>query len=77
MFAVEKLPGPKRKQSYSNHPFSGAMLMLVSGRVVKMAEENLPVGKRIHIFILYVFLMIKKILFCMLIQDDAMSGPVL
>ena len=25
---------PKRKQSYSNHPFSGANLLLVSGRVI-------------------------------------------
>ena len=30
--APENSPGPKRKQSYSNHPFSGAK-MLVSGRV--------------------------------------------
>ena len=29
--APENRPGPKRKRSYSNHPFSGAML--VSGRV--------------------------------------------
>jgi len=29
--APENRPGPKRKQSYSNHPFSGAMLVL--GRV--------------------------------------------
>ena len=29
--APENRPGPKRKQSYSNHPFLGAML--VSGRV--------------------------------------------
>ena len=28
----ESRPGPKRKQSYSNHPFSGAE-MLVSGKV--------------------------------------------
>ena len=31
--APENRPGPKRKQSYSNHPFSGAK-MLVSGRVL-------------------------------------------
>ena len=30
--APENRPGPKRKRSYSNHPFSGAML--VSGRVL-------------------------------------------
>ena len=28
--------GPKRKGSYSNHPFSGANLLLVSGRVYKV-----------------------------------------
>ena len=31
-FAPENRPGPNRKRSYSNHPFSGAML--VSGRVM-------------------------------------------
>ena len=30
--APEKRPGPKRKRSYSNHPFLGSK-MLVSGRV--------------------------------------------
>ena len=30
--APENRPGPKRKQSYSNHPFSGANLLLVSER---------------------------------------------
>ena len=29
----ENRPGPKRKQSYSNHPFSGVNSLLVSGRV--------------------------------------------
>ncbi len=31
--APENRPGPKRKRSYSNHPFSGVNLLLVSGRV--------------------------------------------
>ena len=31
-FTTENRPGPKRKRSYSNHPFSGAML--VSGRAI-------------------------------------------
>ena len=30
--ALENRPGPKRKRSYSNHPFSGGNLLLVSGR---------------------------------------------
>ena len=32
-FAPENRQNPKRKQSYSNHPFSGVNLLLVSGRV--------------------------------------------
>ena len=31
--APENRPKPKRNRSYSNHPFSGANLLLVSGRV--------------------------------------------
>ena len=32
-FAPENRPVPKRKQSYSNHPFSGENSLLLSGRV--------------------------------------------
>ena len=37
---LKNRPGPKRKQSSSNHPFSGAML--VSGRVVPSGICSLP-----------------------------------
>ena len=33
-FIENNCPGPKRKGSSSNHPFSGANLLLVSGRVI-------------------------------------------
>jgi len=32
-FCPENRPGPKRKRSYSNYPFSGVNSLLVSGRV--------------------------------------------
>ena len=38
IFAPENRPGPNRKQSYSNHPFSRAML--VSGRVLLMVQKS-------------------------------------
>ena len=38
--ASENRPKPKRKQSYSNHPFSGAML--VYQRVVSMFQYGNP-----------------------------------
>ena len=34
--ARENRQRPKRKQSYSNHPFSGAKWLLVSGRVITL-----------------------------------------
>ena len=41
--APENRPGPKRKRSHSNHPFSGAML--VSERVVlDFTSEMIPPG---------------------------------
>ena len=40
-FTPENRPGPKRKRSYSNHPFSGAILVL--GRVINGKKlEQLP-----------------------------------
>ena len=50
-FTPADRPGPKRKGSYSNHPFSGAK-MLVSGRVAQQKTQsskqinNFPSGKR-------------------------------
>ena len=44
MFAPENRPGPKRKRSYSNHPFSGVNSLLVSGRV-SAAERKKLFGK--------------------------------
>ena len=39
-----KIGHPKRKQSYSNHPFSGAKWLLVSGSrvVASMVHMHLP-----------------------------------
>ena len=42
-----KIGHPKRKQSYSNHPFSGANLLLVSGRVDLYVFLGNP-GKKKH-----------------------------
>ena len=47
-----KIGHPKRKQSYSNHPFSGANLLLVSGRVYcKFIVETTPNTRRNNVYI--------------------------
>ena len=68
----ESRPGPKRKRSYSNHPFSGANMvsMLVSGRLVILHFwfphlkwnwlETVSISGNAHFFVWKVFFVATK-----------------